>query len=211
MIILPPAAQIIVPGAVALVKGWVSTVVADEWATDIVNETSKQWTTQRAFGACGPYYDPGHKMARFGHEGVTYDYKGTPKPMHPMTHTLTFIGRYISFTFEETWHPNCVVVNTYAPTSNMYPHRDGAYIPQLGDRPTIVGVSFGATRTFLLHKLDQTTGKRLRDCPPLEIQLSHGDMIIMYGDCDSSYHHGIPAEPNASGTRLSLTYRRHIV
>ena len=32
----------------------------------------------------------------------------------------------------------------------------------------------------------------------------------MHGECDFKYHHEIPEEPNRVGTRLSLTFRRHL-
>jgi len=148
-------------------------------------------------------------MARFGDPGVTYTYKGKPKPMYAFTPSLDVVRTEVAR--QLGWRPNCVVVNSYAPSSGLYPHRDGHYIPQLGDKPTIAAVSFGTTRTFLLHPADPTTNKRVKGATPTSVQLGDGDLFVMYGDCDTRYHHSIPEEPDRRGTRISLTFRSHIL
>lgn len=206
MVNIPAQAVDVIPNAAALIKGWLPSGVADALAIDIVHETYVHWQAQTAYGPGGRRFDRGHTMSRFGDPGITYSFKGTPKPMHSMTPALNDVRSRVSATLG--WTPNCVVVNTYAPSSGLYPHRDGAYIPQLGDNPVIVGVSFGATRTFNLHPWDAV--KRRRVGEPVSIQLGNGDLLIMYGDCDANFHHSIPEEPHVVGNRVSLTFRQHI-
>lgn len=203
---LPTHAQVIVPGAVALIKGWLPPALADQFGTQVVQETFSRWTSQRKFGKRGPFFDRGHTMSRFGDPGVTYSFKGKPKPMYEMTPSLVALKKLVGTTL--AWQPNCCVINSYAPGSGLYPHRDGQYIPQLGVNPTIVAVSFGTTRTFLLHRWDPTRGKRLPD--PISLSLGHGDLVVMHGTCDTDFQHSIPEEPTSVGTRVSLTFRRHL-
>jgi hypothetical protein len=198
---VPSHAQVIVPGVVHLVKGWLQVIDADAYGVAVVNETYPKWVGQLKYGMGGRFFDRGHTMSRFGDSGVTYSFKGKPKPMHPMTPSLVALKKLVG-------QPNCVVINSYAPTSGLYPHRDGQYIPQLGANPVIVAVSFGATRTFLLHRWDPARGKRLPD--PVALSLGHGDLVVMHGACDTLYQHSIPKEPHVVGTRVSLTFRRHL-
>lgn len=203
---VPSRAQVIVPGAVHLVKGWLEPARADEFGRAIVDETFHRWVGQLKYGKSGRFFDRGHTMSRFGDPGVTYSFKGKPKPMYEMTPSLVALKELVSETL--AWAPNCVVINSYAPGSGLYPHRDGQYIPQLGINPVIAAVSFGATRTFLLHRWDPVVGKRLPD--PVALSLGHGDLVVMHGTCDTDYQHSIPEEPHVVGTRVSLTFRRHL-
>lgn len=203
---IPSHAQVVVPNAVALIKGWLQVVDADALGSAVVSETHSRWTSQRKFGKRGPFFDRGHTMSRFGDPGVTYSFKGTPKPMYPMTPSLAALQKLVGSTLG--WYPNCCVINSYEPGSGLYPHRDGQYIPQLGVNPVIVAVSFGATRTFLLHPWDPIKGKRLPNV--ISLSLGHGDLVVMHGTCDTDFQHSIPEEPHATGTRVSLTFRHHL-
>lgn len=205
-----------VPGCTWHVPGFYVGSLADRYGAAIVEETYDRWVAQMTYNRGWPArVDKGHTMARFGANGVSYTYKDKPKPMHPLTPTLELLMKDVSrvvFTGLLASYDrfNCVVVNSYAPTSGLYPHRDGNYIPELGNTPTIASVSFGATRTFNLFPADPKTNKRIKGAPPVSVQLAHGDLFVMYGDCDSHYHHSIPEEHNASGSRISLTFRRHL-
>lgn len=201
--LVPAHAQVLIPGAVALVPKWLSDDDADLLHALISIETSPLMRTQLAYGNGRPQWDGGHKMARFGDEGVSYSYRGKAKPMHAMPKTLDDVRHRIAAFLG--WRANCCVVNTYAPKSGLYPHSDGKYIPELGVEPVIVSVSFGATRSFILHPFD---GKK-RSTDVINVPLSHGDLMVMHGRCDSGFHHSITAEPNALGDRLSLTFRLH--
>lgn len=205
---IPSHAQIVVPGAVALVKGWLQAVDADRLGAQVVQETYPKWVGQLKYGKRGRFFDRGHTMSRFGDPGVTYSFKGKPKPMFEMTPSLAALQKLVGR--ELGWHPNCVVVNSYAPGSGLYPHRDSTYIPQLGADPTIVAVSFGATRTFQLFPHDPVSNKYVRSRPTVDLELGHGDLLVMHGPCDSLFKHGIPEQPERTGTRVSLTFRRHL-
>lgn len=199
----------IVPGKVAHVPYWLNNAVTAQFGPAIISEVFPFLKTQMTLMHGWPSRpDKGHMMSRHGDPGVDYEYKGKSKPMNPMTTSLDAIRKYIEK--EMDWSPNCVVVNSYEPGSGLYPHRDARYIPQLGENPTITAVSFGATRTFRLYPIDKVTNKRIKNAEVIDVALSEGDLLIMHGDCDESFHHGIPIEPDASGMRISLTFRKHL-
>lgn len=205
---IPSHAHVVVPGAVALVRGWLPPAQADQLGAQVVQETFNRWTGQLKYGKRGRFFDRGHTMSRFGDPGVTYSFKGKSKPMFPMTPSLAALQKLVGSALG--WHPNCVVVNSYAPASGLYPHRDSTYIPQLGANPIIVAVSFGTSRTFRLTPHDPVSNKYVRTTPTVDLELGHGDLLVMHGPCDSLYKHGIPEEPDRVGTRVSLTFRRHL-
>lgn len=206
MLSIPSSAQVIVPNTVVLVSGWLAAPTADVLLQQITAETQQHQRAQMTYNRGWPArIDKGHTMARFGDQGVTYEYRGKPKPIHAMPKSIVAIRDLIDAQFD--WHSNCCVVNTYEPSSGLYPHRDSGYIPQLGANPVIIAVSFGATRSFNLFRLNEK-GKRNKQ--PITVQLGHGDLLIMHGTCDSDFHHSIPEEPHVVGTRTSLTFRKHL-
>jgi alkylated DNA repair dioxygenase AlkB len=204
MVCIPTSAAVIIPDAVAHAKVWLPKAEADALHQALVDETRPTWRMQLKYGRGRPYMDRGHHMSRYGEPTVTYTYRSKPKPVHPWTPTLAQVRNAVAQ--QLNWAPNCCVINSYTPTSGLYPHSDSKYIPQLGAQPTIVAVSFGAPRTFILHPWNGL--KRSKDV--VEVSLSHGDLLIMHGRCDSDFQHSIPEEPNVIGDRLSLTFRLHL-
>ena len=200
----------VIPGRVVHVPGWLNNAAAAQIGPAVVSETFPFWKTQMTLLNGWPARpDPGHSMSRHGDPGVTYDYKGISKPVEPFTPSLDAVRKII--VKEMDWSPNCVVVNSYAPSSGLYPHRDARYIPQLGKNPVIAAVSFGAPRTFQFHRIDPVTNRRIKGEHPIDLVLESGDLLIMYGDCDENFHHGIPSEPHVNSIRVSLTFRKHSV
>ena len=155
-----------------------------------------------------------HKMARFGEEGVDYCFNGKQKPMFiwDPAGTLVFYRDLVDSYLD--WKANCVVANVYTPEGDLFPHRDSQLIPQLGTNPTIVSLSFGATRNFCVWELDAKGKRKTKQSngrPYYAIPLEAGDMLVLKNKFDQNFHHGMRPEPNANGLRLSLTYRKHHV
>jgi alkylated DNA repair dioxygenase AlkB len=76
--------------------------------------------------------------------------------------------------------------------------------PELGAEPTIVSMSFGATRVFVMkHKTN-------KDIAPVRIPLSNGSVLIMKGATQQHWVHGIEKKKTHIGPRVNLTFR-HIV
>jgi len=195
----------VIPEQVRVLKRWLNLADSDQYFKDLTEETRKGLSVQLKYGHGKPYRDGGHRMGRWGDEGVTYSYKDTVKTVSSWTPALRRLRNMVEA--DLLWMPNCGVVNVYGPIGSLYPHRDGLYIPQLGDKPRIVSVSFGAARTMTFHPLD-VKGKRLKE-GLVDVRLEHGDLMIMEGDCDSKWHHSIAEEPESTGVRLSVTFRKH--
>lgn len=193
----------LIPNTVKLYAGWLSESLANICYKDLLAETSGKLVAQMVYGNGRPYRTRDHLMGRFGDPGVTYSYKDTRKAVHPLTPCLKLLQHELID--QRGFVPNCAVVNFYTPKGSLYPHRDGQHIPELGENPTIVSISLGATRTFRLHQLKDG----FRTLGAVDIKLSHGDLLLCYGDFDGKWHHSMPAEPEASGDRLSITFRKH--
>jgi alkylated DNA repair dioxygenase AlkB len=71
---------------------------------------------------------------------------------------------------------------------------------ELGPQPAIASVSFGDPRTFILkHKrLPQT----------LKLSLGNGSMLLMAGNTQTNWQHGINKERRFCGPRVNLTFRK---
>jgi len=203
---IPETARIIIPDCVFHVSGWIDAFTCGLLENGLWGEVGEHLKPQLKYGRGRPHATRDHMMCRYADPGVTYTYKGKSKPAPAIPPIMNDLRNLVNRTLGTSF--NTVVVNTYEPTASLYPHRDGKYIPELGDTPVIASVSLGATRSFMLHPVDQETGKRLKD-GVITVKLAAGDLLVMHGNCDVLYQHSIPEEPDAVGTRTSLTFRTH--
>ena len=106
----------------------------------------------------------------FGDEGVFYRYSKkqyTAKPWTPLLSELRTVAEKLS-----NASFNCVLANYYRDErDSMGFHSDDE--PELGNIPTIVSMSFGATRAFVLKH------KTKKEILPVRIPLSSGSVLIM--------------------------------
>jgi alkylated DNA repair dioxygenase AlkB len=72
--------------------------------------------------------------------------------------------------------------------------------PELGARPVIASLSFGATRTFRLRS-------RATGAAALSIDLAHGSLLVMAGDTQALYQHALPKRAGVMAARINLTFR----
>ena len=92
---------------------------------------------------------------------------------------------------------NSVLLNYYRDgTDSVGWHADNE--SELGERPIIASLSFGATRTFELRR--RTTGKVAK------VPLTSGSILVMRGTTQRDWVHRIPKEPGSTG-RINLTFR----
>jgi len=67
----------------------------------------------------------------------------------------------------------------------------------------IASVSFGCARRFELKRKDDLAGESLR-----AVQLTEGSVLVMAGETQRNYLHGVPVCPtNEKGMRINLTFR----
>ncbi|MGE4609138.1 MAG: alpha-ketoglutarate-dependent dioxygenase AlkB [Myxococcota bacterium] len=95
---------------------------------------------------------------------------------------------------------NSALLNLYRNGSDsMGWHSDDE--PELGDRPVIASLSLGAARRFRLKHRSRP------DLDPVALTLSHGSLLIMYGDTQKNWKHALPKSSSVCGPRINLTFR----
>jgi alkylated DNA repair dioxygenase AlkB len=138
-------------------------------------------------------------VAWFADEGQTYTYSG--RRMEPLrwTDTLSAIRTRVEDAAKSEF--NGVLLNYYRnQNDSMGFHSDDE--PELGPRPVIASVSLGERRTFILKH------KTRKDLRPVKLPLESGSLLLMKGDTQRNWKHGIDKERRPCGPRVNLTFRR---
>lgn len=104
---------------------------------------------------------------------------------------------------------NSVLLNRYVGRDDYIKyHRDCEYI--FGDNPMIVSVSFGQKRTFsvrkILYKPDNPSSVVFDGEWEKNIELGHGDIIVMMGRFQKNFAHGV-LKGDMDGVRYNMTFR----
>jgi alkylated DNA repair dioxygenase AlkB len=138
-------------------------------------------------------------IAWYGDEGQGYSYSGINLEPLPWTRTLLIIRDVVQRLSNERF--NSVLLNYYRDhRDRMGFHSDDER--ELGPTPTIVSVSLGATRTFVLKHKSRIGTK------PVRIELPGGSVLIMKGQTQKNWKHGIDKQAKPCGPRVNLTFRR---
>jgi len=138
-------------------------------------------------------------VAWYGDEGRKYRYSGIDLNPLPWTDLLTDIKTRVEAIARAEF--NSVLLNYYRDNrDSMGFHSDDE--PELGPRPVIASLSLGEQRTFILkHK----TTKALK---PVRLRLPSGSLLLMRGETQRNWKHGIEKETRPCGPRVNLTFRR---
>eukprot|EP00743_Colponemidia_sp_Colp-15_P014695 GILK01017475.1.p1 GENE.GILK01017475.1~~GILK01017475.1.p1 ORF type:complete len:372 (-),score=34.72 GILK01017475.1:68-1081(-) len=114
------------------------------------------------------------------------------------------------------WTSNFVVCNLYRNGEDgVAAHSDT--LTSIGPRPTIASLSLGATRTFVLRRIN-TEKVGIHDAVSSEsytIQLPHNSLLIMWPPCQEEWRHAIVKDKRVaphciSGlARLNFTFRHY--
>lgn len=136
--------------------------------------------------------------AWYGDPGRRYAYSGIELEPSPWTPLLRDIKARVEHATGTVF--NSVLLNYYRD------HRDSIGFhsddePELGARPVIASLSLGEERTFVLKH------KRLKDAVPVRLRLGSGSLLVMGGDTQHAWRHGIPKESRPCGPRVNLTFR----
>ena len=138
-------------------------------------------------------------IAWYGDPGKNYTYSGIRLDPLPWTQTLLDIKRSIETVAGN--HFNSVLLNYYRDhRDSMGLHSDDE--PELGERPIIASFSLGEERTIIFkHKTN-------RDMKPVRLRLASGSLLLMKGQTQRHWKHGINKETYPYGPRVNLTFRR---
>ncbi len=147
----------------------------------------------------GKMYSQPRLVAWYGDPASDYTYSGIKLTALPWTDLLREIKRQVETATAASF--NSVLLNYYRDNrDSMGFHSDDE--PELGERPVIASLSLGEERTFILkHKTDKLV-------KPVRLRLASGSLLLMTGETQRYWKHGIAKETRACGPRINLTFRR---
>jgi alkylated DNA repair dioxygenase AlkB len=138
-------------------------------------------------------------IAWYGDQGSDYTYSGLSLTPIPWTNLLLDIRTRVENAAGAAF--NSVLLNYYRDNrDSMGFHSDDE--PELGARPVIASLSLGQERTLVLkHKVS-------RLAKPVRLRLASGSLLLMKGDTQKYWKHGIAKEVRRLGPRVNLTFRQ---
>ena len=127
---------------------------------------------------------------------ASYTYSGLRLEPLPWTELLLAIRTAVEAACDHRF--NSVLLNRYRnERDSMGMHSDDE--AELGFDPVIASLSYGATRSFILrHKRDKRT---------VRLPLEDGSLLLMSGQLQRHWLHGINKSTRPLGERLNLTFR----
>jgi alkylated DNA repair dioxygenase AlkB len=146
----------------------------------------------------GKKYPQPRLIAWYGDEGSAYTYSGIQLTPLPWTSLLLDIKSRVESVAKAKF--NSVLLNYYRDNrDSMGMHSDDE--PELGKQPTIASVSLGDVRALIFaHKTD-------RAVPGFKLRLASGSLLVMRGETQHNWKHGINKERQPCGPRVNLTFR----
>ena len=142
-----------------------------------------------------PYLQP--RLSAW-HGDRPYSYSGIRLEPLPWTPLLLDIKRRVESLVEHAF--NSVLLNYYRDQKDrMGMHSDDE--PELGRQPVIASLSLGETRTLLFRHRSR------KDLKTIKLALPHASLLLMRGDTQQHWRHGINTEKHACGARINLTFR----
>ncbi len=132
--------------------------------------------------------------ACYGEKSIIYS--GIEMPPLPWTNLLLTLKQRVEQIAQVQF--NSVLLNYYRDgKDSMGWHRDNE--KELGHRPVIASVSFGAERKFALRNY-------ISKMDAVSVSLAHGSLLLMRGDTQHIWEHSVPKVKFAQ-PRLNLTFR----
>src|SRR5262249_48808569 len=146
----------------------------------------------------GRTYPQPRLIAWYGDAGMNYTYSGLQLTPLPWTETLLDIKRRGQAVIRKDFHNG--LLNSYRDhRGSMGLNRDAE--PELGEQPILASLSLGEERIFILkHKRDKVL-------KPVRLKLASGSLLLMKGDTQRYWKHGIDKETRPCGPRVNLTFR----
>lgn len=156
------------------------------WRTEVITLWGKQYQQPRL-------------AAWFGDSDSRYTYSGLSLEPLPWTGLLADLRGRVEALAGAPF--NSVLVNYYRDhRDSMGFHSDDE--PELGRNPTIASVSLGEQRTFVLKHCSR------KDLKPIHLTLDSGSLLLMKGETQHRWKHGINKVTHPCGPRVNLTFRR---
>lgn len=131
--------------------------------------------------------------------GIKYSYSNNLLETRPWTPLLSDIRAKIESCLDFSF--NSVLVNLYRNGEDYVGwHADNE--PELGEKPYIASLTFGAKRLFeFRHKKSLESG---------QVLLQSGTLLVMQPDFQHHWLHSVPIDKNVMAGRINLTFRKVI-
>lgn len=136
--------------------------------------------------------------AWYGDPGCSYTYSGLAHSPAPWSPLLAQLKKHVEEITRTVF--NSALLNAYRNgRDSVGYHADNE--PELGPRPTIASLSFGEEREFGLRPSRGRSGRSHK------IRLASGSLLIMAGDTQKNWLHGIEKVSEPCGPRINITFR----
>ena len=130
-------------------------------------------------------------------EGLDYTYSGIHHDPDPWSEELLTLRDLVSEHAGASF--NSVLCNLYRDGNDGVDwHADDE--SEFGPMPVIGSLSLGATRRFDMRRVDDHAER-------IELDLHHGDLVIMRGTTQALWKHRVPKTKKPVGERINLTFR----
>lgn len=196
----PERIELDMPDAdVTLWPAFLDAPAADQLATQLTAGIAWQ---QRDIQLFGKTFRQPRLVAWHGDAGAAYTYSGTRFEPEPWTRHLAELRSTVSDAAGAPF--NSVLLNLYRnERDSMGMHADDE--PELGARPVIASLSLGAERVLTFKHRERT------DLPARRLPLPGGSLLVMRGQTQTYWKHGITKRQRPCGPRINLTFRQILV
>jgi alkylated DNA repair dioxygenase AlkB len=138
------------------------------------------------------------RVAWYGDPGTSYGYSGAKVEPLSWTPLLDKLRRRMESITGGSF--NSVLLNLYRDgNDNLGMHSDNE--SELGPTPLIASLSLGESRDFQLKHRSRA------DLKTTHVLLSHGSLLVMAGQTQQHWKHGLRRETRTLGPRINLTFR----
>ncbi len=154
---------------------------------------------QEEIAVWGKLFPQPRLVAWYGDSDSIYTYSGIKLIPLPWTDLILDIRRRVEAVSGASF--NSVLLNYYRDNrDSMGFHSDDE--PELGNKPVIGSLSLGDERIFVLKHKSNALVK------PVRLRLASGSLLLMKGETQRHWKHGIVKEARPCGPRVNLTFRR---
>lgn len=160
---------------------------------------SLDWQQEQLF-IYGRWMNVPRLMAWYGDSGARYRYSGVDHQPQAWISVLAELRTNVEAACGHGF--NSVLANLYRDgRDSMGCHADDE--KELGRNPLIASLSFGDSRLLRFKHLK--TGQKL------DIELGHGDLLVMAGELQHHWRHELPKTRQLKQARINLTFRRIVM
>jgi alkylated DNA repair dioxygenase AlkB len=170
----------------------------NELLRELIDNTTWRQEQVTLFGRT---YPQPRLSAWYGDKKLKYSYSGITLEARPWSQVLLDLKSRVEMLVGDQF--NSLLLNYYRDHRDaMGMHSDDE--TELGKQPVIASLSLGEERTFLLRH------KYRKDLSTLKLPLPSGSLLLMKGDTQHYWKHGINKVKHPCGPRVNLTFRNII-